>query len=48
MERVKSSNRTKDSLENFIVGQRESPTFPSQANVGLMIAESGLFSHLNP
>lgn len=27
MERVKSSNRTKDSMEHFIVGQRESPMF---------------------
>lgn len=27
MERVKSSNRTKDSMEHFIVSQRESLTF---------------------
>lgn len=45
MERVKSSNRTKDSLENFIVGQRESPTSPSPANVDLLTAESALFPH---
>lgn len=27
MERLKSSNRTKDSMEHFIVGQRESLVF---------------------